>query len=142
MIRPSWIFCYNVLEKKVPDSLNYLIDDWFKEITIYDNRIKSAEAKELENGKYEITLEIESKKNKADSIGNEKSVLLDEWVDIGFFTDKDEKELIGQKRIKIAQNKTNISFQLDSLPLKAAIDPRHLLIDKVYSDNIRTVNLN
>ena len=85
---------------------------------------------------------IESKKIRADSIGNEKSVPLNEWVDIGFFTDKNEKELIGQKRIKIAQNKTNISFQLDSLPLKAAIDPRHLLIDKVYSDNIKTVNLN
>ena len=139
---PTSLDFLNVLEKKVPDSLKYLIDDWFKEITIYDNRIKSAEAKELENGKYDITLEIESKKIKADSIGNEKSVPLDEWVDIGFFTDKDEKELIGQKRIKIAQNKTNISFQLDSLPLKAAIDPRHLLIDKVYSDNIRTVNLN
>ena len=87
-------------------------------------------------------LEIESKKIRADSIGNEKSIPLDEWVDIGFFTDKDEKELIGQKRIKIVQNKTNISFQLDSLPLKAAIDPRHLLIDKVYSDNIKTINLN
>ena len=139
---PTSLDFLNVLEKKVPDSLNYLIDDWFKEITIYDNRLKTAEAKKLENGKYEITLEIESKKIRADSIGNEKSVPLNEWVDIGFFTDKDEKELIGQKRIKIAQNKTNISFQLDSLPLKAAIDPRHLLIDKVYSDNIKTVNLN
>ena len=24
---------------------------------------------------------------------------------------------------------------------KAAIDPRHLLIDRIYSDNIKTVNL-
>ena len=46
--------------------------DWFKEITIYDNRLKSAEAKKLENGKYEISLEVESRKFKADSIGNEK----------------------------------------------------------------------
>ena len=93
-------------------------------------------------GSQNIVAKIESKKIRADSIGNEKSIPLDEWVDIGFFTDKDEKELIGQKRIRIVQNKTNISFQLDSLPLKAAIDPRHLLIDKVYSDNIKTVNLN
>ena len=85
---------------------------------------------------------MESKKIRADSIGNEKSVPLNEWVDIGFFTDKDEKELIGQKRIKIEENTSKLSFQLDSLPLKAAIDPRHLLIDKVYSDNIKTINLN
>ena len=75
-------------------------------------------------------------------MGNEKSVPLDEWVDIGFFTDGDEKELIGQERIKIVENLSKLSFQLDTLPAKAAIDPRHLLIDKVYSDNIKTINLN
>ena len=139
---PTSLDFLNVLEKKVPDSLNYLIDDWFKEITIYDNRLKTAEAKKLENGKYEINLELESKKIKVDSIGNEKSVPLDEWVDIGFFIDNDEKELIGQKRIKIAENTSKLSFQLDTLPLKAAIDPRHILIDKVYFDNIKTINLN
>ena len=76
------------------------------------------------------------------SIGNEKSIPLNEWVDVGFFTDKDEKELIGQKRIKIRENTSKLSFQLETLPAKAAIDPRHLLIDKVYSDNIKTINLN
>ena len=67
---------------------------------------------------------------------------MDEWVDIGFFTDRDEKELIGQKRIKIVENFSKLSFQLDTLPVKAAIDPRHLLVDKVYSDNTKTINLN
>ena len=94
------------------------------------------------DGRYTIQAEIESKKNKADSIGNEKSVLLDEWIDIGFFIDEDEKELVGQKRIKIVENTSNLSIQLDTLPVKAAIDPRHLLIDKVYSDNTKTINLN
>ena len=139
---PTSLDFLRVLEKKVPDSLNYLIDDWFKEITIYDNRLKTAEAKKLENGKYEISLEIESRKFRADSIGNENIVPLDEWVDIGFFTDDDEKKLIGQKRIKIAENTSMLSFQLDTLPVKAAIDPRHILIDKVYSDNTKTIYIN
>ena len=34
------------------------------------------------------------------------------------------------------------SFILDTLPLKAAIDPRHILIDRVYSDNIKNVSFN
>ena len=59
-----------------------------------------------------------------------------------FFTDGDEKELIGQERIKIVENLSKLSFQLDTLPVKAAIDPRHLLVDKVYSDNTKTINLN
>ena len=59
-----------------------------------------------------------------------------------FFTDDDEKKLIGQKRIKIAENTSMLSFQLDTLPVKAAIDPRHILIDKVYSDNTKTIYIN
>ena len=31
------------------------------------------------------------------------------------------------------------SFEIDSLPAKLAIDLCHLLIDRVYEDNIKTV---
>ena len=44
-----------------------------------------------------------------------------------------------QKRIKINQPVMELKFELDSIPAKAAIDPRHILIDRVYSDNIKTV---
>jgi len=29
-------------------------------------------------------------------------------------------------------------FEIDSLPSKLAIDPRRILIDRVYKDNIKT----
>jgi len=35
----------------------------------------------------------------------------------------------------------SFSFVVDSLPVKAAIDPRHLLIDRVYDDNSKTLVL-
>ena len=44
--------------------------------------------------------------------------------------------------ICLKRNLSKLSFQLDTLPAKAAIDPRHLLVDKVYSDNTKTINLN
>ena len=95
------------LEPQVPDSLQYLITDWFKEITLYDNRMKEANYKKLDNGKYEVTLE----------------------------------RLYSQKRMKFNKENSSITIQLDSLPVKAAIDPRHLLIDRVYSDNIKNISL-
>ena len=129
------------LEPQVPDSLQYLVTDWFKEITLYDNRLKEANYKKLDNGKYEVTLEIESSKIKSDSIGNETKKPINDWIDVGFFMDDDENELYAQRRMKFNKEKSSITVQLDSLPVKAAIDPRHLLIDRVYNDNIKSLSL-
>ena len=137
---PTSLNFLEILESKVPDSLNYLIDDWFKEITLYDNRLKSAIAKQLDNGKYEVNIEIEASKIKADSIGNERKVSLNEWIDIGVFSDSDEKNLIYQKRVKIIDSLMSFTMIVDSLPVKAAIDPRHILIDRVFDDNIKSIS--
>ncbi|EPR72645.1 putative membrane protein [Winogradskyella psychrotolerans RS-3] len=129
------------LEPQVPDSLNYVITDWFKEITLYDNRLKEANYKVLDNGKYEVTLEIESSKIKSDSLGNETQTAINDWIDVGFFMDDAEERLYSQKRMMFNKANTSITVQLDSLPVKAAIDPRHILIDRVYNDNIKSISL-
>jgi hypothetical protein len=54
--------------------------------------------------------------------------------------DSDEERLYQQKRVKFNKEKTSITVQLDSLPVKAAIDPRHILIDRVFKDNIKNLN--
>lgn len=129
------------LDPQVPDSLKYLIDDWFKEITLYDNRLLSATARALEDGKYAIDLEIEARKIKADSLGNEQQAALNEWIDVGVFADADEEILMHQQRVKFTDTKSVVTLTVDSLPAKAAIDPRHILIDRVFSDNTKTVKL-
>ncbi len=136
---PSSLDFIEYLEPKVPDSLQYLIKDWFQEITLYDNRLKESSYKKLDNGKYEVSMTVESYKIKADSLGNETKVPINDWIDIGVFADSDEEKLVYEKRVKINQNQTNFTFQVDSLPVKAAIDPRKLLIDRVYDDNIKNV---
>ena len=55
--------------------------------------------------------------------------------------DDDEERLYQQKRVKFNKEKSSITMQLDSLPVKAAIDPRHILIDRVYKDNIKSLSL-
>ena len=129
------------LEPQVPDSLKYLVNDWFKEITLYDNRLKEANYKKLDNGKYEVTLEIESAKIKSDSLGNETRTGINDWIDVGFFMDNAEENLYQQKRLKFNKEETIYTVELDSLPVKAAIDPRHILIDRVYKDNIKSISL-
>jgi len=127
------------LEPLVPDSLNYLINDWFKEITLYDNRMKDASYVKLDNGKYVVSVSIESYKMYADTIGNETKIPINDWIDIGIFSDDEEEDLLFEKRVKINNSEMSFTFEVDSLPVKAAIDPRRLLIDRVYDDNIKTV---
>lgn len=127
------------LEPEVPDSLQYLLTDWFKEITLYDNRLKEARVESLDNGKFRVTLDIEAYKIKADTIGTEVRVPLDDWIDVGLYADADESELILQKRVKFNQKDMKLSFEVDQAPVKAAIDPRRILIERIYTDNVKRV---
>ncbi|PJB13856.1 MAG: hypothetical protein CO118_11615 [Flavobacteriales bacterium CG_4_9_14_3_um_filter_32_8] len=127
------------LDTQVPDSLKYLITDWFKEITLYDYRLKEATYKTLANGKYEVSMDVEAYKLKADTIGNETKVKFDDWVDIGVYSDNDEKKLVFQKRVKFNATEMNFTFEVDSIPAKAAIDPRRMLIERVITDNVKKV---
>jgi hypothetical protein len=127
------------LEIQIPDSMNYLIDDWFKEITLYDNRLIDATYRELVNGKFEVSMNIESYKIKADSLGNETIVPMNDWIDIGAFSDDDEEDLIFQKRVKINNPEMNFKFIVNTKPARVGIDPRHLLIDRVFDDNTKSL---
>jgi ABC-2 type transport system permease protein len=127
------------IEIQTPDSLKYLITDWFKEITLYDYRLKEANYSELPTGKYEVTLDVEAYKIKADTIGKETKVDFDDWVDIGVYADEDEEELMFYKRVKFNENEMNFKFIVDSIPTKAAIDPRRILIERQISDNVKRV---
>ncbi|MDC1452353.1 M1 family aminopeptidase [Vicingaceae bacterium] len=129
------------LEPQVPDSLNYLIEDWFKSITLYDFRLKEATYVKNETGKYKVTLEMENRKLKADTVGNEIEVPLNDWVDVGLFKDSEGKELLALERIKFNGNMQSYTFTVDTIPAKAAIDPKRILIERVYEkDNFNTVS--
>ncbi|SMG46560.1 hypothetical protein SAMN05661096_03289 [Marivirga sericea] len=76
---------------------------------------------------------------KADSLGNETNVPINDWIDIGLFADAEEEDLMFQKRVKIDQEEMDFTFVVDTILAKAGIDPRHLLIDRVFKDNIKSV---
>ncbi len=129
------------LQPEVPDSLQYLLIDWFEEITLYDLRVVSANAKALEGGQYEISMNVVAKKLKFDGKGNSTERPIADWIDIGFYADRNEKEIISKERIYIKRENATLKFTLDQLPIKAAIDPLNLLIDRIKEDNVKTVTL-
>ena len=62
------------------DSLKYIINDLFLEITLYENQIKGATYKKQEDGQYEVVLDIETMKYYADSVGNQTEAPLNDYI--------------------------------------------------------------
>lgn len=137
---PTSMDFFEYLEPRIPDSLSYLVKDWFKEITLYDYRLKEANYKELDNGKYKVSIDLEAYKMYVDSLGNETQTTFKDWVDIGVYADADEKELIHIERVLFNQKDLHFDMVVDKLPAKAAIDPKRLLIERNIEDNILSVS--
>jgi hypothetical protein len=123
-----------------PDSLQPMLYDMFESITLFSNRVTDASYRELENGQYMLYLTIESKKFRADSIGVETEIPVDDWIDIGVYAkgSKERSDPIYFVRQKIDQSKMELKIELDTEPGRAGIDPNFLLIDRFPEDNLKS----
>ena len=122
-----------------PPQYQYVIDDMFESITLYDNRATAASAKALPGGKYEVTLKTLAKKRKADDLGRETDVPVDDWIDIGVL-DADGVPLYLEKK-KIEREENEFTVIVDKKPARAGIDPLNKLIDRRPKDNTIAVDL-
>ncbi|MEP7184104.1 MAG: M1 family aminopeptidase, partial [Betaproteobacteria bacterium] len=122
-----------------PPHLQYMIDDFFETITLYDNRALSAKAKALPDGRWEVALRVFAKKRKADALGKETEVTVADWIDIGVL-DADGQPLYLEKK-KIEQEETAFTLVVPKKPAKAGIDPYNKLIDRRPKDNAITVEI-
>ena len=122
-----------------PPEMQYLIDDLFDRIVIYDNRATKATAKPLPGGRYEVTVTVVAKKRVADELGKEQDVPLADLIDIGVLDAKGEPITLQRHRIELEES----SFKLivDRKPAKAGIDPLNKLIDRKPGDNTVTVSI-
>jgi hypothetical protein len=138
---PTSIDLMNEFRAVTPDSLQSLLYDMFESITLFSNRIVDASYRKLENGQYLLYLTVESKKFRADSIGVETEIPVNDWIDIGVYAkgSKERSKPIYFVRQKIDQSKLELKIVLDSEPGRAGIDPNFLLIDRFPEDNIKTI---
>ncbi len=134
---PTSLDLEGYFRKVTPPEYQYLFDDMFRNITIYDNRAVSADYVQRPDGKYEVELTVESQKFRADGRGQEHSIPVNDQIDIGVL-DANGKYLYLQKR-KIDQKKTDITISVDKVPAQAGIDPVDKLVDRNPDDNVIAV---
>ena len=129
--------------KATPDSLQYLIDDMFENITLFSNRTVDAKYKKV-GEEYEVTFNTTSEKFRSDSLGKEKDVTLSDYVDIGVFAESKSKKNLGNplllKRMKLTSKDNVFTFRVKEKPYQAGIDPYNYLVDRIPDDNLKKVS--
>lgn len=143
---PPYPTAYALVDRfrqNTPDSLNYLITDLFETMTIFNNRTTKASYSKLPNGQYRVTVNVESEKFRADSLGRETPVKLDDWIDVGVYgkpaEGKKQGVLLTNRREHFRRKTGTYSFVVKDEPYEAGIDPISYLIDRIPDDNLKKV---
>ena len=125
-----------------PDSLQYLIDDLFEKIVLFENKVDNASYSEQPGGNYIVELEVSSRKLEADSLGRTNEMPLIDWIDLGVYAENEEgdEELVYIQKHKVDAAKKTYQIEVDRKPVKAGIDPLNKLIDRNPDDNIKDVS--
>ncbi|MFO0742059.1 MAG: M1 family aminopeptidase [Labilithrix sp.] len=118
---------------ETPPEMGYLIEDLFETITLYDNRTKSATAKQSGN-EWTVTLKYAAKKLRADAQGEQKEVDFDDLIDVGALDAEGNAIHVEKRRLKNGAGE--LTFKVDRKPIKVGIDPLNKLIDRDSSDNV------
>jgi len=122
------------LRQVTPIELQYLIEDLFETITLFDNRAVSASYAEAGPGEYEVQLKVSARKYRSDELGAEQDRPLDDLIDIGVL-DADGKVMQLEKH-RIKANQAEFTIRVAKPPAKAGIDPLNKLIDRKPDDNV------
>jgi ABC-type transport system involved in multi-copper enzyme maturation permease subunit len=111
------------------------ITDLFERITLYDLQTRAATATKRPDGKYTVKLTVATMKLRGDDKGEEKPVPINDLIDIGVLTEKDEV-LFSEKR-RITKAVETFEIVVSGKPAKAGIDPFNKLIDRNPKDNVK-----
>ncbi|MDO7875924.1 M1 family aminopeptidase [Hymenobacter sp. ASUV-10] len=142
---PNTADLMSYIRQATPDSLQYLLRDMFETITLYKNELKTASYTPRPDGRYDVSLTIKAEKVRADSLGNETTVPLADYLEVGVFgPDQEQAEAwdvrgkpLVLRKIKLTQPETTLHFVVNEKPAKAGVDPYQKLIDRYYYDNVK-----
>ncbi len=135
---PTTIDFLSYIREVTPDSLAYILQDMFETITFFENQAEKALISKISENKYRINLSISAEKYKADTLGNEFPIAINDWIDIGVFVKAEGRvdSLIYLKKHKINRTHQEFMIEVNQEPSKIGIDPLNKLIDKHPEDNV------
>ena len=120
---PTSLDLYRELQAVTPDEFQYLLQDLFERNTFWELETERASAQQTEAGTWQVTLAVRARKVVVDEAGVETEVPMDDWLEVGVF-DEGEPYL---EKYRIHSGMQTITVTVPQKPVRAGIDPRHLL---------------
>jgi aminopeptidase N len=128
------------LKAVTPDSLQPLVSDLFERNTWWDLETKQVSVESAGHGRWQVTLDVNARKVVVDTRGVETEAPMNDLIEIGVYG-ADGKATRGAQlyralhRVKTGTQRINVVVA--SRPVRAGIDPRYLLVDDDYSNNMK-----
>ena len=117
------------LRAVTPDSLQSLVTDLFETITLWDFRNDTASAAPRPDGRWDVSLAISAKKVRADSLGTETEVPMNDLVEVGVFGET-RADTIYLARHRIRSGTQTITVTVPRKPAIAGVDPFRKLVER------------
>lgn len=139
---------YRYLQKHVPDSLKYYLEDNWLKVTLYDNKVTGAKAIPIGKNEYQITFTVNVAKTALDKNGREAPVkTTNDYIDLGVFaansinkTGRWQTNPLYLKKYRLTAGTHTITVRVNGKPEYVGIDPFANLIDRNQNDNLKTLN--
>lgn len=132
--RPTSIDLVRHLQAVADAEQGALIDQWMKDIVLYDLRVDAAQAHRRADGRYDVTVRIGAGKSRADGHGNERPIALDEPVEIAIASDT---RVLDSRKHVLRRGMNEIQLVVDSPPSSVTVDPWITRIDRNPGDNFK-----
>lgn len=116
-----------------------IITDLFEKIVLYDLRVVDSTVTSLENGQFEVTIDVTAKKFEADGDGRETQVPIDGLFDIAVLGEEmgESKipEVLYMEKRRVNSEYQSFTIRVDKQPAFVGIDPYNKMIDRNPEDN-------
>ncbi|MGB6230490.1 MAG: M1 family aminopeptidase [Litorimonas sp.] len=145
---PTTLELLDILKEEIDPQYHALIDDYWNRITFWELRLQDdREVTVTPSGdRFTVSVPLSLDKNYAsEEDGKETSVselegeTLDEWVQIGFYTEDPEDDLgaspFALETVRVSEAESVLTFTLDQRPTYVVLDPHRALIERNVNDN-------
>jgi ABC-2 type transport system permease protein len=127
-----------------PPTDHALINEWMRDVVLYDLQVTSATSRRLSNGRFEVTMSVGAHKSRVNPNGRETALPMAEEIAIGIFTsdpdDAGNDATLHLGRHLLHDGVNTITLVVDRQPAFAAIDPYLTRLDTNRVDNMKKID--
>lgn len=147
------------LQAVLPDSLDYLITDLFRRVTLYDNRVDEVKLTSRDSNQFVLDVNFTVRKfhndpqgkriykddqghtlvSQADDGRKTYSLPLADYIDIAVVGEDDHEPFLYKERLRIHEMNNRLQIPLDRKPTAVIVDPYSMLLDAAPDDNRKRI---